>query len=126
MNNMENAKASTYTLKYVTLKTVQSPEDQNNNRKRYLGVARADALFGLGTSENVRSYLGVDEKGDKRKSTLVNLAIRDTVENSRDLFPILNSGIVIVAHAITVDDSSKVSVLRQSSIINGAQTMGVL
>jgi hypothetical protein len=124
MNDTQNASA--YTLKYVTLKTVVSPEDQDSDRKRYLGVAKADALFGINCAENVRSYLGLDADGGKRKATLVNLAIRDTVENRRDLFPVLNSGVVLVARHITVDDQGKTANLKQASIINGAQTMGVL
>jgi len=124
MNNTQNASA--YTLKYVTLKAVASPEDQNSNRKRHLGVAKADALFDLNCAENVRSYLGLDADGGKRKATLVNLAIRETVEKNRDLFPILNSGVVIVARQINVDDQAKTAHLKGASIINGAQTMGVM
>lgn len=118
--------ASAYTLNYATLKSVTSPEDQESNRKRYAGVCKADRIFELNTSENVRSYLGVEEDGSRRKSTLVNLAIRDTIENRRDLFPMLNSGVVIVARAISVDDNNKSAVLKRASIINGAQTMGVI
>jgi hypothetical protein len=124
MNETQNASA--YTLKYVTIKTAVSPEDQNSNRKRYVAVAQADELFGLNCSLNVRSYLGLDADGSKRKATLVNLAIRDTIENRRDLFPILNSGVVIVARNIVVDDGARTAKLSGASIINGAQTMGVL
>src|ERR1035438_4015249 len=123
---MKPNNASAYTLKYSTLKSVTSPEDQDSNRKRYAGVCKANHLFELSTSENVRSYLGIDEDGARRKSTAVNMAIRDTVENRRDLFPVLNSGAVIVSRSITVDDNNKSAMLRRASIINGAQTMGVL
>ena len=123
---MKNTNASTYTLKYATLKSVNSPEDQDSDRKRYAGNCKANHLFELNTSENVRSYLGIDEDGERRKSTAVNMAIRDTVENRRDLFPVLNSGAVIVARSIAVDDNNKSATLRRASIINGAQTMGVL
>src|SRR2546423_12506939 len=86
-----------FKLEYITLKSVSAPEDQNGNRKRYCGVAKADKLLDLDWDENVRRYLGTDEEGKKRKSTAVNLAIRETIETRRDLFPVLNSGMVIVA-----------------------------
>lgn len=115
-----------FELEYITLKSVSAPEDQDNNRKRYCGVARADKLLELDWDENVRAYLGVDEEGNKRKSTLVNLAIRDTIESRRDLFPVLNSGIVIVSRHVTVEDGRKIAQLERASIINGAQTKGVI
>src|SRR6185295_5957224 len=126
MKESNTPSRTTYTLQYFTLRSVSSPEDQEANRKRYSGVARADRLFGLGCDENVRAYLGLDEEGKKRKSTLVNLAIRETIESRRDLFPMLNSGLVIVARSVAVDDNGKTAKLSNASIINGAQTMGVL
>src|SRR4029077_9303657 len=115
-----------FSLEYVTLKSVSAPEDHESNRKRYCGVAKADKLLELSWDENVRAYLGVDEEGKKRKSPLVNLAIRDTIENRRDLFPVLNTGIVIVARRVTVEDSKRTARLERASIINGAQTRGVI
>lgn len=117
---------SHFSLRYVTLKTVTSPEDQEAGRKRYCGIAKSDALKALPWDENVRSYLGRDEEGTKRKSTNVNRAILSTIEQARDLFPLLNAGLVIVARAVTVDDTAKVAKLTGGSIINGAQTKGVL
>src|SRR5438046_1811938 len=110
---------STYTVKYVNLKSVTAPEDQEAGRKRYTGVCAANELFQLNTAENVRSYLGVNEDGARRKSTSVNMAIRDTVETRRDLFPVLNSGVVMVARGTTIDDNARTAVLRGASIING-------
>ena len=115
-----------FELEYITLKSVSAPEDQDGNRKRYCGVARADKLLELDWNENVRAYLGVDEEGKKRKSTLVNLAIRDTIDSRRDLFPVLNSGMVIVARRVAVEDGKKIAQLERASIINGAQTKGVI
>lgn len=115
-----------FNLQYLTLKSVSSPEDHENKRRRYCGVAKADRLLGLGWNENVRAYLGVDEEGKKRKSTQVNLAIRDTIESRRDLFPVLNTGLTIVTRDITVDDPNRSAQLFGASIINGAQTKGVI
>lgn len=115
-------------LTYNSLRSVNSPEDTLAGRKRYCGVASANSFFGLDTDENVRAYLGRDESGSKRKSTKVNMAIRETLAEHREYFTLLNSGLVIVAHDAKVDDNSKPPrvALYSPSIINGAQTQGVL
>ena len=103
--------ADTFRLSYFTLRSVASPEDNEAGRKRYCGVTRATNLFGLNWDENVRSYLGQDEEGRKRKSTLVNLAIRETLDKNPDLFPILNTGVVggmVRGQKITVRDSVRI------------------
>lgn len=113
---------------YNTLRSVNSPEDTQAGRRRYCGVAPANSFFEINTEENVRSYLGRDAEGARRKSTKVNIAIRETLSEKREDFPLLNSGIVIVARDVKVDDNAKpprVS-LYGASIINGAQTQGVL
>jgi len=115
-------------ITYNTLRTVNSPEDTQAGRRRYCGVAPANSFFELHTDENVRAYLGRDEDGARRKSTKVNVAIRETLAEHREDFPLLNSGIVIVARDAKVDDNSKPPklTLYSPSIINGAQTQGVL
>lgn len=113
-------------FQYHSLRSVVSPEDSAAGRRRYCGVAPATSLFGLPTDENVRRFLGKDEDDKKRKSTQVNKAIRETLIENRDHFAVLNGGIVIVARAADVDDKQKSLSLRQCSIINGAQTVGVL
>jgi hypothetical protein len=120
--------AQAFVLPYYTLRSVNSPEDTEAGRRRYCGVTSADNLFGLTTEENVRSYLGRDEEGGRRKSTKVNMAIRATLNSGRDLFPLLNAGLVIVCREAKVDDSSKPPnvTLKAPSIVNGAQTQGVL
>lgn len=115
-------------LTYHTLRTVNSPEDTQAGRRRYCGVAPANSFFELSTDENVRAYLGRDEAGGRRKSTKVNAAIRETLSEHREDFTLLNSGIVIVAHDAKVDDNTKPPkvALYSPSIINGAQTQGIL
>jgi predicted ester cyclase len=113
-------------LTYHHLRSVTSPEDQHQNRKRYCGVARADSIFKIDTDENVRGFLGRDEEDKKRKPTLVNQAIKNTLENNPKDFALLNSGVVIVAEDALVDDPKKIVRLVKPSIINGAQTKGVL
>jgi hypothetical protein len=111
---------------YHTIRNVTSPEDTKAGRRRFCGVAPADSFFGFDTSENVRAYLGNGAEGKKRKPTKVNRAILDTLETQRDVFSLLNSGVVMVARDAQVDDGSKRVTLLNASIINGAQTQGVL
>lgn len=120
------SKSPAFKLPYHSLRSVTAPEDQEQERRRYCGVAPADSFFPIDTDLNVRAFLGRDTDGTKRKATLVNKAIRQTLENNREDFAILNSGIVIVAASAEVDDSKKVVHLRGASVINGAQTKGVL
>src|SRR3989338_6625250 len=94
----------TVPLKYHSLRSVTSPEDQSLGRRRYCGVARADSIFQIETSENVRGFLGREDDGTKRKSTMVNLAIKGTLESSPSDFALLNSGVVIVAPQVEVED----------------------
>jgi hypothetical protein len=115
-----------FKLHYSVLRSVTSPDDQEANRRRYCGVARADHFFELNWEDNVRGYLGIDEEGNKRKPTLVNLAVRETVKSNRDLFPMLNTGFVLVGRTANVDDNKRIVDIGQASIINGAQTLGVL
>ena len=126
MASTTRAQSERIALSYHTLRTVTSPEDSNAGRKRYTGVAPATSFFGLDTDANVRAYLSRDENGQPRKSTKVNSAILDTIENKRDVFSLLNSGITIVARDSKVDDSSRKLTMTEPSIINGAQTQGVL
>ena len=123
---MKVSEKQAFSLQYHSLRSVVGPQDQEMGRKRYTGVTRADNLFALNSDENVRAFLGRDGDGEKRKSTLVNVAIRETIENRREDFAMLNSGVVIICLNATVDDNAKTAKLVSPSIINGAQTKGVL
>jgi AIPR protein len=119
-------KHDTVEFAYHTLRSVTSPEAAAVGRRRFCGIAPANSLFGLPTDEDVRGYLSRDEEGRRRKSTQVNLAIRATIENDREEFDALNAGAVIVARDVQVEDDKRRVWLTKPSIINGAQTMGVL
>lgn len=114
------------TLIYHTLKRISSPEDQENGRQVYAGSILADQILELSTDENVRDYL-VDAIGKKRRATTsVHRAIQNTLEERPDDFSVLNGGLVIVARDAEVEDSHKILRVLKPSIINGAQTQGVL
>jgi len=111
---------------FHSIRSVTSPEDQEAGRRRYCGVAPANSFFSVNTDENVRGYLGRDEEGARRKSPQVNMRIRETVAEDRERFALLNTGVVMCAGDAEVDDHKKFARLRGCSIINGAQTKGVL
>ncbi len=119
-------KAKDYSFQYVTCRNISAPEDEEQDRKIYSGHAPASSVLDLEDNENVREYL-VDAKGkQKRSPTLVHQAIRKTLRDTPDQFSVLNSGMVIVARAASVDDKMKVIQLSRPSIINGSQTQGEL
>jgi hypothetical protein len=111
---------------YHTCRNISSPEDEFEDRKVYAGHAPSSSVLDLEDNENVREYL-VDAQGkQKRSPTLVHQAIRKTLEDTTDLFSILNGGMVIVASRVIIDDKTKVMQLQNPSIINGSQTQGEL
>jgi len=111
---------------FFAFRNISCPEDTANGRKVFAGRAPASAILDLPTDENVREYL-VDAEGKKRhRASDVHRAIEDTILNYPDKFCVLNGGVVIVARGCEADDSKKVLKLVGPSIINGAQTQGVL
>lgn len=113
-------------LPFYSVRNITCPEEAANNRKTYVGYAPAKAIQNLPTDKDVRDYLLELEGRDRRRPTNVHKAIADTLKNTPDNFSVLNSGIVIVAHECTVDEKEKKLVLTNPSIINGAQTQGVI
>jgi hypothetical protein len=113
-------------FQYHSFRNISSPEDVKNNRKVFTGHAPVLSVLPLSTDENVRAYLLEAEGKLRRRETQVNQEIRETLENHPEDFPILNSGIVIVARDHLVDEQQKMLSLVRPSIINGSQTQGVL
>lgn len=111
---------------FFSFRNISCPEDTENGRKVFAGRAPAVAILNLPTDENVREYL-VDAEGKKRyRRSDVHRAIENTILNYPDKFCVLNGGVVMVARGCEADDSKKVLRLVGPSIINGAQTQGVI
>jgi AIPR protein len=111
---------------YHSVRNISCPEDKDSRRIVLSGHAPITSIVDIPTDENVRGYL-LEAEGKKRKRpTQVNIAIRDTLENYPDKFSVLNGGVVLVARAYEVDESKKIIRLLRPSIINGAQTQGVI
>jgi len=116
-----------FEIEYESLRNVTSKQDDDAGRERRCGVALADQFFDIPDDLNVREYLLKEVDGKKiKKRTDVNDAIRDTLDNNRERFAMLNGGITIICKSAAVDDKKRKVVLTDPSIINGSQTRGVL
>lgn len=123
---MPTQNGSTVTIPYSSFRNISCPDDSANNRRVFAGRMPGESLLALGTEENVRDYL-VDAEGKKKqRKSDVHRAIYRTIENLPDQFCVLNGGVVIVARGIEVDEKGKQLTLTKPSIINGAQTQGVI
>lgn len=113
-------------LKYDSLRNISCDHDTLHGRRVLVGRALAPQFLNLNTDENVRAYL-VDAEGKKKKRRGdVHMKILDTIENYPENFCVLNGGIVIIARDYEIDEKTKILKMQRPSIINGAQTQGVL
>jgi hypothetical protein len=118
-------KGKSYAFPFHSLRNISGPEDLEQNRKVYTGQAPIRSILELPTNANVRGYL-VDADGKKRRAeTAVHKKIKETLLENPEDFSVLNSGVVIVAMEVEVDEKAKVLTLHRASIINGSQTQGV-
>ena len=85
-----------------------------------------ESILKLPTHENVRGYLVEAEGKQRRSSTQVHRAIKETLKEKPSAFSVLNSGVVIVAAKSEIDESKRSIKLTAPSIINGSQTQGVV
>jgi hypothetical protein len=124
--NTPSAKPDVLSVQFDSIRNISCKHDTDNGRKVLVGRARASQLLELNTDENVRGYL-VDAEGKKKKRKgEVHRKIEDTIENYPENFCVLNGGMVIVARDYSVDEKTKSLSLLKPSVINGAQTQGVL
>jgi AIPR protein len=117
---------NTVSLPFHSVRHITCPEDEANNRKVYVGYAPAKAIIALSTNKDVRDYLLDLEGKERRTPTQVHRAIEDTLRNTPENFAVLNSGIVIVTYDCKIDEKEKTLILTNPSIINGAQTQGII
>lgn len=125
-SNQPPSSPKNFKLKFHNVRHISCPEDLENNRRIYTGHTPIWSVIDLSTDENVRDYLLEAEGKKRRRPTQVHKAILDTLENYSHNFSVLNSGIVIVARDCEIDEKNKQLVLHRASIINGAQTQGII
>lgn len=126
MHKSIGAPAHTLNFPFNSIRNITSPEDAAGGRRVYSGTAPAQSIIALPNDENVRDYI-VEATGKKRRTlTSVHRAMFDTLSDDPSSFSIKNGGVVIVARDIEIDESKKTAKLLKPSLINGAQTQGVL
>jgi hypothetical protein len=122
--NIRSSKA--ITLPYSCIRNISSPEDTTCGRKVLAGQFPITSIADIPTNENVREYLLEAEGKLKRRPTQVHRAILETLRNNPENFSVLNSGLVVVARDVEIDDRNHQLTLVKPSIINGSQTQGVV
>jgi hypothetical protein len=120
---MTDASGATVRLSYLKIRDVTTKDEEENGASTYIAVLPAAEMLKVGTDGNLRSYIP-EHEGKKRN--LVHKAIAKTIRESADRFSQMNSGFLIGASKITVDDNKRTVTLRHASVNNGAQSQGEL
>jgi hypothetical protein len=109
------------TLSYQLIRNTTSPDETATGVKSFTVNLPALEILKLGTEDNLRAYIA---EHNPKKRNAVHESIRATIENSPERFITRNSGFVIAAADVEVDDNKKIVKLFKASIINGAQSQG--
>jgi hypothetical protein len=112
---------ATVRLNYLKIRDVTTKDEEANGASTYVVVLPAPEILKIGTDGNLRSYIPAHE-GKKRN--LVHKAIAKTIRENPDRFSQLNSGFLIGASKIIVDDTKRIVTLNDPSVNNGAQSQG--
>src|SRR5450755_2653128 len=112
---------ATVRLSYLKIRDVTTRDEEANGASTYVAVLPAAEILKIGTDGNLRSYIP-EHEGKKRN--LVHKAIARTIRDNPDRFSQLNSGFLIGASKIEVDDKEKSVTLYSASVNNGAQSQG--
>src|SRR6185436_2196878 len=89
--------------------------------KSFVANLSALEILKLNTKENLRSYIA---EYNPKKRNRVHEAIENTIATEARRFITRNSGFVIGASAVEVDDGKKTIKLWDASVLNGAQSQG--
>jgi hypothetical protein len=112
---------SSVQLSYQLLRNTTSPDETATGVKSFIANLSAFEILKLDTKENLRAYLA---EYNPKKRNRVHDAIRSTIQTEPQRFITRNSGFVVGATHIEVDDNKKVIHLTEPSILNGAQSQG--
>jgi AIPR protein len=121
MKTMSKGSGAPVRLTYQKIRDVSTKAEEQNSAATYIAVIPAVEILKIGTEGNLRDYIP-SHPGKKRNQ--VHKAIGDTIRNSPDRFPQFNSGFLVGASKIKIDDSAKTVSIWDASVNNGAQTQG--
>ena len=108
-------------LSYQLIRNTTSPDEKSIGVQSYVANTLAPEILKIETKANLRSYLG---EYNPKKRNRVHLAMRRTMDSQPERFIVRNSGFVVTATDVSVDDNAKVVTLTDPSLINGAQSQG--
>lgn len=108
-------------LSYQLIRNTTSPDEVANDVRSFVVNLPAFEILKIGTDLNLRDYIA---EYNVRRRTRVHDKIRNTIVSDPLRFITRNSGFVISASDIEVDDHRKVVRLSDASILNGAQSQG--
>ena len=109
------------TLHYQLIRNMTSPDETHTGLKSFVANLPAFEILKLDTRDNLRAYIA---DYNPRKRNAVHDAIRATIMQEPQRFITRNSGFVVTAASIEIDDNKKTLRLTGPSIINGAQSQG--
>jgi AIPR protein len=119
-NTVNNTDA---TLRFASLADITTEQDTLSGIEHFVGQAPIKEVLHLPTDGNVRGYLA---ESNPKRMTHVHREIYRTLETQSEVFAVLNGGLTITAEQAAVDTEEGIAVLKNPSVINGAQTLGVL
>jgi hypothetical protein len=108
-------------LSYELIRNTTSKDEKSLGVQSFVANIPADEILKLDTKDNLRGYLA--EYSPKRRNR-VHEAIRKTIDTAPQRFIVRNSGFVVTAVSVDIDDNKKVVKLGDASLINGAQSQG--
>lgn len=115
------SKPESVTLSYQLLRNTTSPDETVTDVKSFVANLSALEILKLNTKENLRSYIA---EYNPKKRNRVHEAIENTIDTEPRRFITRNSGFVIGASDVEIDDGKKTIRLWDASILNGAQSQG--
>jgi hypothetical protein len=113
-----------FPITYLSCEEISFPHDNANQIKLRVGSIQAYSILGISNDQNVREYKA--GAGVKKKKSSIHNAIYETAREDHEKFYLLNNGITLIADNVQIDKVTRTLFLENPSIINGAQTQGVL
>jgi|SRR5580704_7273882 hypothetical protein len=108
-------------ISFQALRNLTAPEEKKSGVQTYFANIPVREIEKIPTGHNLRDYIA---EHNPRKRNQVHRAIRKTIDDESDRFINRNSGITICCSDIEVDEKAHTVLLRDASLINGAQTQG--
>lgn len=122
MNHSSVFNANSVEVSYEIIRNITTENQKKSNQTILIGIINSDQLINLPDQDNVRRFLGNENKA----TGAVQQAIERALEERSSEFSMLNGGVTVIAKSVRYKDDSKKLLLIDPSIINGSQSRGVM